>query len=124
MVWALIGRLASQGIVDLFYFPLWWYSGGILYWGKKCLGLLTLGNQALSPGLWFKNLFVPMYGQRDWQGRLISFGMRLVQGVVRGIVLAIWAALCMGIFLVWLALPIICLLGIYQAASSPLFSLK
>jgi hypothetical protein len=32
-----------------------------------------LGNAQFAPGLWFLNIFVPMFGQYDWQGRSGEF---------------------------------------------------
>ncbi|MBI2444143.1 MAG: hypothetical protein HYV42_02805 [Candidatus Magasanikbacteria bacterium] len=105
-------RLAIEAILDLFYFPLWWYSGGLNWAGLQCLGLLRRGNRRLAPGLWLRNIFVPMYGQYDWQGRAISIFMRLVNVIGRSIALLGWLVVCWGLFLVWLLLPAAAILGI------------
>lgn len=98
-------RLVIGSLLDLAYFPIWWYTGGAkhaLFW---CLDLLKNGNARLAPGLWLKNIFVPMYGQYDWQGKIISFFMRLVQIIFRSILLLVWAVFCFALFLIWFIFP-------------------
>jgi len=41
----------------------------------------------LAIGVWTKNIFVPMFGMHDWQSRIISFFMRVVQIIGRSIAL-------------------------------------
>lgn len=60
----------------------------------------------MAPGLWLKNIFVPMYGQTDWQGRIMSFFMRFVNVVGRGIGLAIYSVVIILLFFLWLAFPL------------------
>ncbi len=99
-------RIALEAIVDIFYFPLWWYTFGVWRIGRWSIGLLARGNRILSPGLWLKNLFVPMYGQYDWEGRTISFIVRLVEVVIRLFLLILWLLVCFLFWLFWLALPL------------------
>ena len=87
-------RLLFETLLDIFYFPLWWYSGGLKHAFLWCIDVLKSGNNTLAPGLWLKNIAVPMYGQYDWQGRLISFFMRLVQVIFRGLALMVWFLVC------------------------------
>ncbi len=70
----------------------------------------------MSPGLWLKNIFVPMFGQYDWQGRLVSFFMRLVQVVVRSVALVFWLIACLVLFVLWLALPVVVATGLISSA--------
>ena len=60
---------------------------------------------ALAIGIWIKHVFTPMYGQHDWQGRLISFFMRVVQIILRAIALVAWAAVAVAVILFWLMVP-------------------
>lgn len=63
-------------IVSLIYFPLWWYSKGLL----KFLIFLKKNIQEISQPFVLKillaNLFKPMYGDYSREGRIISFFMR------------------------------------------------
>jgi len=109
-----IQRLLLEALLDIFYFPIWWYSGGLKTAGGWCWDLLKSGNEGLAPSLWLENIFVPMYGQYDWQGRIISFLMRLVQVIARTIALFFWAIICLALFLIWLALPVVVIFGLFN----------
>ena len=67
--------------------------------------LLARGNVILAQGLWLRNLFVPMFGQVDWQGRIVSFFMRLINAIIRGIILFLWLIVIFIFFLVWILAP-------------------
>lgn len=55
--------------------------------------------------IWLKNFFVPMYGQYDWTGRLISVFMRLVILIGRFIALIVEAIVYVLLLGLWLASP-------------------
>jgi len=60
------------------YFPVWWYGEGLLSVLKWVWRRLRQIDRSLSLVLWLKNMFVPMYGQYNIAGRIISFFMRLI----------------------------------------------
>ncbi len=99
--------LLASLVLNFLYFPIWWYSVGFfkfvsnvfLFWQHQAYSLAVL--------IWIKNIFVPMYGQADFAGRLISFGIRLVQIIFRGLALLVWLFFCLIAILVWLALPLL-----------------
>lgn len=101
----ILQRLLLEAVLDIIYFPIWWYTKGLAHAARWCFGLFARGNENLAPGLWLANIFVPMYGQFDWQGRIISFLMRLVQIFARTVALFVWLSLCLVLFFCWLALP-------------------
>lgn len=111
----ILQRLLLEAVLDIFYFPIWWYTKGALHALRWCFNLLRLGNQNLAPGLWLANLFVPMFGQFDWQGRIVSFLMRLVQIFARTVALFVWCILCLVLFLGWLILPVLVFRGMILA---------
>ncbi len=104
-------RLLAETFLDFLYFPLWWYTRGAFRSWLWCFEKMSTGNDYLAPGLWLRNIFVPMYGQYDWEGRIISFFMRLLQTIVRFLALFIWIIICFCLFLFWLALPIFTIYG-------------
>lgn len=110
----ILQQLFWESLMDIFYFPIWWYTLGALRSGKWCFELFKVGNDELAPGLWLANIFVPMFGQYDWQGRIISFVMRVVQIVFRCFGLLVWAVFCVILFIVWLILPIAVVYGFIQ----------
>jgi hypothetical protein len=101
----------------IIYAPLWWYSTGLVRLLVKSAGFLRDRQANLGFGIWLKNIFTPMYGQRDFISRLISFLVRLLQVIVRGLGLLIWLVLCFALIFVWLTLPIFAVYAlIYQLA--------
>jgi hypothetical protein len=104
-------RVMFEVILDFIYFPIWWYTFGMVRAVKWCWSVLEDGNDLLAPGIWIVNLFVPMFGQYDWQGRIISFFMRLVQIAFRGVALFGWVIVCILLFIGYLLLPPVILFG-------------
>jgi len=100
-------KVFTDLILDLVYFPVWWYTRGLK---QITLALLQfLQNRELGLGLfvWIKNIFKPMYAQQDFAGIAISFFMRLIQIIVRGLAMLVWLAFALIAFLFWLVLPVI-----------------
>ena len=108
-------RLLFEALIDIVYFPLWWYTGGLLHALRWCIDFFKSGNETLAPGLWFANLLVPMYGQYDWEGRIISFFMRFAQVVGRSIALVVWLVVCTILFMAWLVFPALVSYGLIRS---------
>ena len=74
----------------------------ILQWYRDSLASVSA---LFGLRVWVKNLFVPMYGDTVFVGRLISFAVRLFVIIVRGFGVFIWAfllsLLCL-MYLLWL----------------------
>ena len=106
-------RMVWELVLDLVYFPLWWYTGGVKHAAIFCFHLFQDGNMNLAPALWLKNMFVPMFGQTDLQGRLTSIFMRLVNFIGRSIGLIVWFFLVLFLFILWLVVPlfVVCMLA-------------
>lgn len=98
-------KVLVQIIWEFLYFPIWWYTVGFFRAGRGILYFLR--NQQASLGLfvWIKNLFVPMYGQHDFAGRIISFFIRVVQIIYRGVAMIFVLAFSVFMALAWLLLP-------------------
>lgn len=112
MYYIILQRLCLEALLDIFYFPLWWYTKGFKKAVMAALLWVKLGNARLAPGLWLKNIFVPMYGQHDFTGKAISFFMRTVQVIFRSFVLFIFTLGCFVLVAVWLAFPMFTLAGL------------
>jgi len=118
-MWLLvIQRLLIEALLDFIYFPFWWYTSGLKHWLFVLVRLFKDGNLILLPGLWLKNLFVPMFGQTDFQGRLMSIFMRLVNVIARGIALFVWFLIIVIIFLLWIVFPIFVLFMLIRSFSA------
>ncbi len=107
----ILQQLFIEAALDLLYFPVWWYTRGAQHAARWCLALFQSGNRTLAPGLWLKNIFVPMFGQYDLQGKIISFFMRFVNVIGRSIMLGAWLTLCILLFVFWLAFPPLIIAG-------------
>ncbi len=99
-------RILLEALLHVLIFPFWWYTKGMLFAAKRCFEIFRYGNEFLVPALWWRNIFVPMFGQVDWQGRLVSFGIRLANGVARTLALLVWLFFATLLFVIWLALPL------------------
>jgi len=106
------GKILLQVIWDFLYFPLWWYTVGL---AKTVRGIGHFYHEAeteLGFLVWLKNIFVPMYGQYDFAGRLISFIIRLVQVVFRGALMLLIIFLGLAFLIFYVLLPFLILAAI------------
>jgi len=108
----LIKSILQDKAKEILYFPFWWYGKGFLialnFLWEKIRGM----EARLGLKIWAKNLFTPMFGQRDFAGIAISFFMRIVQIIGRFFILVLWMILMAGLLLLWLGLPIFVVLGV------------
>jgi hypothetical protein len=88
------------------YFPVWWYSKGLVNKLKKAKNFIKNKERALALIIWIKNINKPMYGQHDLTGTLISFFIRLFQIILRSIILFFWVLFQLLLVITWIILPI------------------
>lgn len=111
--------LFSQLFLDVVRFPMWWYTSGLLWVLRSIAVSLEDLIQALSLRILLKNLLTPMYGDYTKSGRIISFGVRLVQLSLYGVVTFLWIVLLgVGLFL-WIFAPLLVAYSIYYQVGSP-----
>ncbi len=99
-------KIIGEFILDILYFPLWWYTRGffkVLVWAERFLGARFRGS---ALGVWLRNLFTPMYGQHDWAGMLISFIVRCFQIFFRTLMMIFWLAYVVVAIALWLVAPV------------------
>ena len=99
-------KLLIELVRDILYFPIWWYSRGLLKIIISMKDFLSDRQKQLALIIWIKNIFRPMYGQYDWQGMIISFFIRLFQIIVRGVLMLFLFIGAVVVVLTWLILPI------------------
>lgn len=90
---------------DLIFFPLWWYTRGLVMVLLGLVNFIKNMEKSLALFVWMKNIFVPMYGQRDIQGWAISVFIRVIQIIFRGFILLIIVLLSVLLFIFWLVFP-------------------
>ena len=106
-------KIVGELVGDIVYFPLWWYSRGYLKMIISLRDFIVNRERSLGFFIWTKNLFRPMYGQEDMWGRVISFFVRLIQIIVRGLIMIFWLVFSLSVFIFWTTLPLIIFYGIY-----------
>jgi hypothetical protein len=101
----IIGRLFTGLFFEIIYAPVWWYSAGLAWFVGRVGASIKETSISAGLGIWVKNLFVPMYGQYDVWGRIMSFFVRFTNIIVRSLWVGLWVALCFVAICVWVALP-------------------
>ena len=119
MVFRLVLTELFDGIVAL---PFWWYTRGLsmmVEWFRKTV---RHAYEAFSLGVWVKNLFVPMYGETEWTGRVISFGVRVTMIFTRGGAVAVWSTVAFTGLAAYVVIFPLAVLGLlYHAVGLILF---
>ena len=100
-----IKYLATDIILDIITFPIWWYSHGLVTASQRFIRHLKLGLQVTGLKIWLLNLAKPMFGDTTWQGRLVSFAIRFIFLILRSLLMLIWLIFSLAILLIWLVLP-------------------
>ena len=99
-------RFVAIGLVgDLIAWPVWWYTRGLIRVARALVTVIRTEARRLSLRVWLANLWSPMYGQSDWQGRAISVVMRLMVLVFRLLVLMLWSLGLSLLLVAWVLLP-------------------
>ncbi|OIO46259.1 MAG: hypothetical protein AUJ28_02840 [Parcubacteria group bacterium CG1_02_37_51] len=93
-------------VKEILYFPIWWYSRGLIKATIFCGRQIKSGNERFAITILFRYWFKPMYGQQDWQGKIISFFIRTIHLAWRLLLMAIWLIIVLLIFIIYLVLPI------------------
>ena len=99
---------------SVLYFPIWWYTAGLR---KQCRGFwhsVKNWSRYLGLKILITNLFRPMFGQYNWQGRIISLGMRIIQLFFSLIFFLVGLVVLAILLLLWIFLPII---AVWQIAA-------
>ncbi|MEO5927495.1 MAG: hypothetical protein ABIO72_02215 [Patescibacteria group bacterium] len=106
-----VGAVARLVFVDLLgsiaWFPVWWYSTGVLKVINSSLDTLKYRVRSYAFAIWIKNFFVPMYGQYDITGKLVSVFMRFVILIARSIAIVVEALVYALGIVAWVVAPII-----------------
>ncbi len=99
-----IGR---EFVGDVIYFPVWWYSRGLSLTASSLMRSWERLVDHLSLRILWRTMGKPMYGDYTRSGRIISFFFRIFLLVTRIIVLAVWTAVDVVLFILWLAGPVV-----------------
>ncbi|MDP2630134.1 MAG: hypothetical protein Q8P56_01880 [Candidatus Uhrbacteria bacterium] len=106
MALALLKFIFIDILLDALYTPVWWYTAGLLGTLRKLSVATHEGANIIGIGIWAKSLFKPMYGEYSWQGRIVSFFMRIVVLIFMTAQMIVWLGILFVFLLIWLTLPI------------------
>lgn len=104
---AIIKSVFFETILNILYFPVWWYSVGLK---KRVIGFIQgTGNLArnLALKLMFTHIFKPMFGERSRSGRIISFFMRLILLIWRLFLFVLGTLGQLILLIIWIILPVV-----------------
>ncbi len=99
-------RVFFELVSDAITGPLWYYTKGTVYIFSWWLDHVRSSWHGTAVGLWARNIMVPMFGQYDWQGRLVSFFIRFFQVIFRFIGFVFISAGFTVITILWFIGPI------------------
>ncbi|MFA5076423.1 MAG: hypothetical protein WC480_03345 [Patescibacteria group bacterium] len=106
--------VAKDLVGDILYFPVWWYSVGLVKFIKRRLHSIASFEESIGLTVWILNWAKPMYGQYDIAGKIISFIFRTIGIFWKGLELMFYLVLSLIMLLVWLGLPILVVYEFYQ----------
>ncbi len=115
MSFFVIKRLLWETATSPFETAVWWYTKGLSSVSHWYRFVIVRGNARLGVLLWIKNIFVPMYGQRDWQGRAVSIGVRIAQIIGRGFVFILLIIGMTALLLLWVVGPVLIIMGLVSS---------
>ena len=107
-----IKHILADLVREILFLPIWWYTIGLARMVAWCGRSVKGAAETTGLTLWVKNLFVPMYGETSFSGKLISFGMRLVMIFFRAIGTFVWMIIVIGLFFAYLVVFPLSILGI------------
>lgn len=117
-----VGVVLDEVLVRAVRFPLWWYSGGLVEFGRRVLRAEAEWLERLGLRILLTNLFTPMFGDYSRSGRVISFFMRIVLLVVKGVFAVVLTVVLLAVFALYLALPAVVVAQlVYQLGGSLLW---
>ena len=105
--------ILSDLVGEILLLPFWWYTIGLARAASWCAKSVKGAAESTGFLLWLKNLFVPMYGETGFTGRTVSFFVRLVMVIFRGIATALWMVCAIVIFALYLVVLPLSVIGIF-----------
>lgn len=92
-------------LLDVLFLPVWWYSLGLKKTIKNFAANVAQKEKELALFIWLQSMFKPMYGQQDWQGKIISFIFRIILLVWKSLLMFFWIFIYFLGIILWIILP-------------------
>ncbi len=90
-----------------------WYVGGSYVFFHQYLSMLESFDQVLAWKVTLKNIFQPLYKDFSFIGYILGFIFRSGRLIVGGFIYICIFVLGAVIYLIWLLLPVVAVLGIF-----------
>lgn len=103
-------------MLDILYFPIWWYTVGLQKRARGFISGLRFMNHYFAFKILITHFFQPMFGQYDWRGRIISFLMRLIQLIIYSVIFLLGFIILLLVLILWTALPVVAIIEIIKLA--------
>lgn len=95
-------------------FWIWWYGAQLLTVIQKALSLWNFTLMRLNVLPMITNLFVPMFQDTSFSGKILSFFLRIVW-ILWGTIIQILVTIpLVGYVLVWVSVPVFCIIQIVR----------
>jgi len=106
--------VAKELVGDVLYWPLWWYSRGLVDFIKKRIKGITEFEENIGLTIWVINWSKPMYGQYDIAGKLISLVIRTLGIFWKGLQLMVYLLVQVILLILWLVVPLLAVYGLWR----------
>ncbi|MFH0942649.1 MAG: ATP-dependent Clp protease ATP-binding subunit [Candidatus Beckwithbacteria bacterium] len=90
----------------LVHFPIFWYKDSLIWFRRLFKNLLTFLNNKLAVSLMIQMLFVPLFHDASFLGRILSFIFRAVRILIGGTIIILTLISMVFWLSVWLVIPI------------------
>ncbi|MFZ6036321.1 MAG: hypothetical protein ACOYUK_04210 [Patescibacteria group bacterium] len=121
IILATIKYILVDVLWDILYFPIWWYSKGLLRVIRFASESATFHLQRrVALGIWLKNMFKPMYGDMTREGRIISIVFRIIILFWKLLAAGLWLVVLFCAVVLWIVFPLVVIYYIvYQITDMP-----
>jgi hypothetical protein len=107
IVWETLRFVLVDIIIQILYFPVWWYTEGTLKIVRSVVTQVQALGRSLGLKILFQFLLKPMYGQADIAGRIISFFVRIVHFFVLLLWAIVYTVVLTSFLFFWLLFPLL-----------------
>lgn len=121
LIWDATFVVAREVILDILYFPFWWYTLGLKERFFNLQEKIKNIAHALALPILFRHLLKPMYGDYTLSGRIISFFVRIIHFSVLSGVGLIFITIYLILFFLYLILPILVILALLHQLTGKIF---
>ena len=97
--------IAIEIIGNILYFPIWWYTRGVLRMGKFCLNALLYIERLFGLTIKLKNIYRPMFQDYTFMGFVLGIVIRIVVLLFTGSLFVISLVVMTASFIAYLILP-------------------